>query len=1363
MFKNIIKAIGGDPNKRDVRKYTEVVDQINDMSRQFEDMSDDALRAKSDELRGKVQAELGEIPDDARLEERKKATQATLDSVLPEAFALVRETSARTIGLRHYDVQLIGGMVLHAGRIAEMQTGEGKTLVATLPLYLNALTGRGVHLVTVNDYLARRDAKWMGPLYHALGLSVGILQDASRTENARKAFVFDPARDSSQEDSRFMRIVERGESYACDIVYGTNNEFGFDYLRDNMATSLAERRQRQRYFAIVDEVDNILIDEARTPLIISGPSGESAALYQELARAVKVLKPEHYEIDERGRSLALNDEGYQKIEEALGRPLRDPDRPEDLTPEQATTQAHLEQAMRAEFIFKKNKDYLVQGGHVVIVDEHTGRVMPGRRWSDGLHQAVEAKEGVPVQPENVTYATITLQNFFRLYDKLAGMSGTALTEAEEFDKIYKLDVVPIPKNVEYRVQRDPNLIEREIRENGYKFSYLARKSDPDKPVWYRRKDYPDSVFRTEESKLRAIMWDALWRHVPGQPLLIGTTSVESSEQLSKRFSAEPLRRLALVNLLRDRWFKANNAEEDGRAVPALQPFNKPLDSLNPSDMRPLAKELNMTLNPIADENLTRLCELLFLDSGHKDRLRAVLESGIKHRVLNAKKHDEESQIILGAGKLGAVTIATNMAGRGVDIKLGGDFDETMLIGVNRVLERAGHANAFEMRHDDRLAALDKISPDDYSIYAEQVVAFRQHMADEQTVRAIGGLHVVGSERHDARRIDNQLRGRAARQGDPGSSRFYLSLEDDLMRRFGGANVSGLMERLTSVLKVDDALPIEHGIVDKTVEGSQQRVEGYNFDIRKHLLEYDDVLNQQRTKIYEQRDRIFTKEDLTDDIDEMLVAEVARRVDMNSADEDRWKLLAWLDEVQPVIQRADGSLYFPFSIELILSRFDGLAGPAQVKDELLTVAKGASDSARDQLVTIVETQLETYPARVKERVDAKREAADNAFDNARDLARDQGQPLELRNVTREMLEAAEISNLPLRKEFFDGQTDRTLKKAVGDAIEAAIGQDAAIRFLKWAAARIGLDLKVTLPAWSEFDWDGFGDLIREAVIAAYDARTERHLSEISTLLDERLRSAADVAHDALGRLLLDMAVGQSVTFNKKTHRRETRLNQRFPYVYYAAGRLEDRKRDDLLKDILAHLRTAQEEQQLFWGESELTRLSPARPAELDADTQVGLRRALGEADFEAIASQNLGSLNGTSDLRDRIRSELGRQLAHGLHRQLMLGVSGQLWVDYLTTIEGLRTSISLEAYAQRDPLIAYKSKAFDLFQQLLVDMRAGVVGRLFTYRPRKLTEVRAEVERQASESPKRALGRNDPCWCGSGKKYKNCHMAADGKK
>jgi len=1395
MFKNILKIISGDPNKKDIRKYTEIVEQINGLAPQFEALSDDGLRQKSLELKQKVQTELKDLPEDAKPEERKARTQAALDAVLPQAFALVREASSRTTGLRHYDVQLIGGMVLHAGRIAEMQTGEGKTLVASLPLYLNALTGRGVHLVTVNDYLVRRDARWMAPIFHMLGLTMGILQDASRTDNAQKAFLFDPTKDTDNDDTRFMRSVDRHEAYAADMTYGTNTEFGFDYLRDNMANSLAGRRQREHYFAIVDEVDNILIDEARTPLIISGPAGESASLYQDLARVVKQLRPEHYEILERERSISLNDEGYARVEELLGKTLRDPDRPEDLTAEQATLVSHLEQALRAEFLFKKNKDYLIQNKQVLIVDEHTGRVMPGRRWSDGLHQAVEAKEEVPVQAENVTYATITLQNYFRLYDKLAGMSGTALTEAEEFDKIYKVDVVPIPKNVEYLAERPvTNLVVREYKENGNKFVYFAYKENPDKPIWYRRKDYPDSVYRTEEAKFRSIVWDALYRNVVGQPMLIGTTSVENSERLSQRFSGEAVRKLALITLLREAWFKTNNREEDGTAVPDLVFLNKPLESLSSGDFKQLGKDTGLTLNPMLEDNLKRLLELLGLTDQYLPRLRTVLDNGIKHRVLNAKKHDEESEIIKDAGKLNSVTIATNMAGRGVDIKLGGFFDETVLADVNRVLEKNGHANAFDMRHEDRLEALNKLDPETFGIYAEAVAAFKQHMADEQTVRAIGGLHVVGSERHDARRIDNQLRGRAARQGDPGSSRFYLSLEDELMRRFGGSNVSNLMQ----TLKIDDALPIEHGIVNRSVEESQKRVEGYNFDVRKHLLEYDDVLNQQRTKIYEQRDRIFMKEDLAEDIEEMLRSEVTRRVDMSAGQtEGWWKLLAWLDEVQPTLPKTDGTWFFPFSIELILQQFKGITDPSAVRAKLLDVARGASDTVRDQIVTLVETQLETHPEKATATAREKVEAAENAFDSVKDESREAGKPLDLRAAAKAMLDAAEL-NLRLPPDFFNGQTEKTLKKELVAEIDAVLNLEAADRFLKFAASRTGLELKVTLPPAHEFDWKEFTDTVLDSVKEAADVRTQRHLEEIGALLESRIKTPEDVTHDMLGRLMWDMAHSQSVVFNTKTHKRETRLSQRFPYVYYAAQLVEDEERDVMLANVLEHLHEAQAISQTFWGESEMQRLSTISVSELDADTKAGLRRELGD-EFEAIQTLTLGSITG--DLRQRLVAALGRHLATGLHRQLMLAVSGQLWVDYLTTIEGLRTSISLEAYAQRDPLIAYKSKAFELFQQLLVDMRSGVVGRLYTYRPRTLSEVRAEVEKMVTNAaankpvaargaaaaarpaqagvgaamaqraaetiavaaPKRNLGRNDPCWCGSGKKYKNCHMASDGKK
>src|SRR5574341_1478818 len=535
MLKRFVRIFGGDPNKRAVEKFTETVDLINSLEAQFEALSDEALHEKTNEFRQRL------------------AEGETLDELLPEAFAAVRGASKRTVGLRHYDVQLIGGIALHQGRIAEMRTGEGKTLVATLPLYLNALTGKGTHLITVNDYLARRDARWMAPIYNLLGLNVGVLQMAARTENGKKAFIVDLERESPHEDQHQLRMVPRLEAYVADITYGTNSEFGFDYLRDNMAMRLEDRVQRPGeddgtpglYYAIVDEVDNVLIDEARTPLIISGPAQDEAEWYVRMSQAVKQIRPEDYEVNEKDRNVTLSEIGEAHVEELLGVALRDPERPEDVTPEQARMIGYLEQALRAQHLFHRNKDYLVQAGKVIIVDEFTGRLMPGRRWSDGLHQAVEAKEGVRVQAENVTYATITIQNYFRMYAKLAGMSGTAVTEAEEFDKIYKLDVVTIPTNLEYQAMRpDTPLEEAEGRdEQGYKFLYYSLQDDPQKlPVFWKRKDYPDVVYRTQEAKLRRVVHEILHFHVQGRPLLVGTTSVELSERVSNRLRAEPLRR-----------------------------------------------------------------------------------------------------------------------------------------------------------------------------------------------------------------------------------------------------------------------------------------------------------------------------------------------------------------------------------------------------------------------------------------------------------------------------------------------------------------------------------------------------------------------------------------------------------------------------------------------------------------------------------------------------------------------------------------------------------------------------------------------------------------------------------------------------
>ncbi|HEX9027980.1 MAG TPA: hypothetical protein VF823_02320, partial [Anaerolineales bacterium] len=912
MLKRFVKILGGDPNKREIDRYGEMVDQVNDLEAEYEALSDEALRLKTDEFR----SELASAVEGLEGDERKKAEAEALDDLIPDAFAAVREASKRTLGLRHYDVQLIGGATLHHGKIAEMRTGEGKTLVATLPMYLNALTGRGVHLVTVNDYLARRDARWMAPIFNILGLSVGVLQMAARTENGKKAFIVDLERESPHEDQHQLRMVPRQEAYAADITYGTNSEFGFDYLRDNMTMRMDERVQRGHYFAIVDEVDNVLIDEARTPLIISGPAQDEAEWYIRMAQVVKGLRPEDYEISEKDRNVTLTELGEVHVEEILGVPLRDPDRPEDVTHEQARLLGYLEQALRAQFLFRRNKDYLVQAGKVIIIDEFTGRLMPGRRWSDGLHQAVEAKEGAKVQSESVTYATITIQNYFRMYEKLAGMTGTAVTESEEFDKIYKLEVLAIPTNLEYQAMRaNAGLVELEDKdEQGYKFRYYTRKDDPRRlPVYWRRKDFPDIVYRTEEAKLRAIAQEILHFHVQGRPLLVGTTSVELSERVSNRLKAEPLRRLCQTILLRQIWMEKNKREEDGRQIPELQFLNESLDRLEIAEMRKLARDLGVSFNPEDPANLERLTGLLGLSSGDQERLAADLQAGIPHEVLNARKHTEESQIIAGAGAFGAVTIATNMAGRGVDIKLGGDLAEEILAGVNRVLHRAGQADPYDMTMEERRQALLAMDPAEYGIYESEIKYFLQYLEDMERVRLLGGLHVIGSERHEARRIDNQLRGRAARQGDPGSSRFYLSMEDELMRLFGGQQADNLMQRL----KIDDAMPLEVGLVSRIVEQSQTRVEGANFDVRKHLLEYDDVLNTQRAKIYGQRNIIFMKDDLSEDVTEMLRTEVTRRIPEALKDpEGPWKLLSWLDQIQPPL--TVGSFVFPsYSLKLLV--------------------------------------------------------------------------------------------------------------------------------------------------------------------------------------------------------------------------------------------------------------------------------------------------------------------------------------------------------------------------------------------------------------------------------------------------------------
>jgi preprotein translocase subunit SecA len=1385
----LLKKLGGDPHKRDIRRYSEIAETINGLEPQFAALSDEALRDKTREFRERLAARLNGLTDPA---ERKKVEQAVLDELLPEAFAAAREASKRAIGLRHYDVQLIGAMTLHGGRIAEMRTGEGKTLVATLPLYLNALTGRGAHLVTVNDYLARRDARWMGPIYAALGLSVGVLQEAARTEGGRKALIYDPEKEAAREEEQHLRLVDRAEAYGADITYGTNHEFGFDYLRDNMALRLEDRVQRGRYYAIVDEVDNILIDEARTPLIISGPAPDDPALYYQMAAAVRQLVREDYEIDERGRSIALTEQGYDHIEKILGQPLRDPDNPEAVSPEQAKLIGNLEQALRAEFLFKKNKDYLVEAGHVVIVDEFTGRKMHGRRWSDGLHQAVEAKEGLRVQQDNITYATITLQNYFRLYDKLAGMSGTALTESEEFDKIYKLGVLPIPTNIEYQATGPTaELVEVKQREDGVEYGAFARKTDPGRLLYYRRKDFPDVVFRTEEAKLRAICEEILARHCVGQPILAGTTSVELSERVSGRLRPEPLRKLGLIILLREAYFEAHPGSDDGRLIEPLQPLYKDIQSLSPADFRPLAKELDLNPNPQAPENILRLAQVLDLTGGDTadqslitnpqspvGRLAQALQSGIPHSVLNAKKHDEESQIIAGAGQLGAVTIATNMAGRGVDIKLGGELADEVVTAVSRVLRRNGHANPYDMTMAEQLAALEKMQPSDYGIYEAEVAFFRQQIADMKQVQVLGGLHVVGSERHEARRIDNQLRGRAARQGDPGSSRFYLSLEDDLMRRFGGSNVSGLMERL----KIDDSMPIAANIVSRIIEQSQSRVEGYNFDIRKHLLEYDDVLNEQRNKIYQQRDRIFAKDDLADDLDEMLVAEINRRVDLAYADDDGpWRLFEWTEQVQPPIADGD-SIYPSYTVETLVRELGQPGSMSEAKSALVRLAGEALEAERKHILQVAETLVERSEERAKETVKDRRERVEMAFEGVELEAETSGKPIEARALARAATDALGLEPRSAASLVPSGNGSEVdlhkLKTSLLSLAESTAAANAAGQALAGLQRRTGLALKISVPAGGKVDWADLSDQILTGLETAHASRAERHVAEIEREIGEHLSKSepgnghgeSGPGHNALVRTLIEIAWGRQNVIDKRTHRTITVRTQRFPLFFLAAEKLADRRgaRGDTgaagaKQDLLEQFHGALEVQRRAWGEAEMRRVSTQTVQALDARIQGNLRQALGDEGYAAMAETSLLSLD--DETRAIVRDEIGRQLTNTLHRQLMLQISGQLWIDYLTAVEGLRTSVGLEAYAQRDPLLQYKSRAFDLFQELIVNMRAGVVSRLFTYRPRELASVQPETRRPAeaarqaapaTAAASRTVGRNDPCWCGSGKKFKNCH-------
>ena len=1315
MFKNITTLIKGDLHRKKIGELVVTVDQINHLEAQFEKLSDAQLKEKTNEYRQRLKN--GE----------------TLDDLLPETFATVREASKRVLGQRHYDVQLICGINLHHGAISELRTGEGKTLSATLPLYLNALEGKGAHLITVNDYLARRDGRWMGAIYNFLGLSVGVLQAITAVEGSPRAYIYDPNERSLNEDQNLLRQTSRQQAYLADITYGTNSEFGFDYLRDNIAMQWSQRVQRGHNYAIIDEVDNILIDEARTPLIISGPAHEDSENYIRMAQIVKALNPEDYEIGEKEKMISLTEVGLAHVEDMLGMLLSDPERPEDVTPEQARLMGFLEQALRAQYLFNRNKEYIVQAGEVIIVDEFTGRMMPGRRWSDGLHQAVEAKEGVKVQAENITHATITIQNYFRMYDKLAGMTGTALTEKEEFYRIYGLDVLAIPSNLEYKADRgDSGLKAEETKdEDGYKFTYYFDGDDSSQtPLFYKRKDYPDVIYRTNEGKVRAIVTEIIRFHVIGRPQLVGTTSVESSERLSERLSSEQIRRLLQVSLIKNAWLKAKGAKvEDYLDAPELAALNEPLDQLRMAELRRLGRDYGLTSMDLNDEsNREALLEALFLEQKDWSRLQPLFDSGVPHQVLNARKHTEESLIIAGAGAFGAVTIATNMAGRGVDIKLGGELDEALLSKVNRILAKYSQEDPYNMTMPDRLGAVKNLQID-LEDEEEQTAlnTFVRYMENMAKVRELGGLHVIGSERHEARRIDNQLRGRAGRQGDPGSSRFYLSLDDDLMRMFGGEQLENMLSRF----KIDENMPIEMSMINKLVEQAQTRVEGSNFDVRKHLLEYDDVLNTQRNRIYQERDKIFTKEDLHEDVSEMLQTELRSRVESGLADtEGPWKLLAYLEEIQPSINTSFGT-YPSFTFQTVMNKLTEEKSVETLKDSILKLAKQAVEvenqhieAGATELFNHSEQNLKNQMTESEDTLDAYLESLDpeDKHDYQSELSAIIGSSVKLG--------AKEIQTLQ--------EDPRSLKKPLTEVLHASLTLNIARRLLMTLERRFGEKWAIKPADLASLPFSELKAQLNEQIESSLNRRVE-HLfgenQEVARDLDnnQELLEEALEEDDALLKVLQITTQGKHIGFDERTHKRELRTHSRLNYIFAIADEMGEQSSDVLSQLMAEHLHSAEQKLAEIFGAHEWNQLSlnELKLNSLPEKTRAALNKELGDSVWQQVVDKSIPEID--DELTDRIQNVLGSQTQNRIYRDLLLRTITESWVEYLTKMEALRVSISMESYAQRDPLVQYKRQASTMFSELFSEVRQGVISYMFRYRPVKPAGAESETAQNKTKT------------------------------
>lgn len=1385
MLKWLKKAFVGDVEEKARRQYQPLVDTVNSFEAEYEAMSDLDIRMKTDEFR-------------ARLDEGEM-----LDDLLPEAFAAVRESSRRTTSLRHYDVQILGGIVLHEGKIAEMKTGEGKTLVATLPLYLNALRGEGAHLVTVNDYLARRDAGWMGPVYHLLGMTVGFI-------GHEYSALFDPEYvdpESPLDDERLVhwRPCSRQEAYGADITYGTNNEFGFDYLRDNMERSFSRLRQRKHAYAIVDEVDNILIDEARTPLIISGQGEEPSEKYAEFASMLRKLKlkvgthtPDEVQkgapadgdvlIDLKNRSVILTEEGLEKVETELQdkeNPLL-PKGESIYEPQHSELTHYLQNALNAECIYHRDDQYIVNRGSVHIVDEFTGRVMPGRRWSDGLHQAIEAKENVTINPESTTYATITFQNYFRMYEKLAGMTGTAITESEEFFKIYELDVIVIPTN---------------------------------RPCI--RQDHADIIYRSEEAKFRAIANDIRERAVEGQPILVGTTSVDTSERLSAILRQE------LSDLLEDNHSQVRlhvlNARQNADEAAIVAQAGQPGTITIATNMAGRGTDIILGGNPeslasrhIKDisferEEIEQLSQAVFSGSEDKKTPEEIVKKsdgtlpdnliqGLKDmkaeydRALDDIDHRGEIAFLADAvfhdvpdlqeqkQEVAQMVLQGNFSRARRIVQEFEEMNETQVAEIQHLHNDCTHYR--QLRHEggnwpkflavklfdriytaraklvqltlqghlDQARELVENIPGLKPSYIDDILAIQEECEENhERVKDVGGLYVVGTERHEARRIDNQLRGRSGRQGDPGESRFYLSLEDDLMKRFGPMDkIRGIMDRF------GEDMPIEAGMVSKSIEGAQTKVEGHNFDIRKNIVEYDDVKNKQREVIYTRRRRVLEEAKEQQRIEEILshYRDVEHLINEVREEIEQTKIFP-----EHVAQQKIALLLPDVSFDIKALRE---ANEEQEEHKIIDILRPLVREQQEKSIPVLADELDQILELPDDAEETLQEMdIQKAKEYIKELWREQRDG-DLEDRIKNLFNT-EFSNLVER--YFDGYEvwiTQRINEVVGNATNPATDV-VDVRYVK-------RHLETVLPEVETLDEDELADVEPEELHEQLHALIPENVENghnVRLLAEEIAKLFPLIADSA--PLVVSPEISESILRQE----RDRYIANYFSGVEPLLAPLDEETRRDIREETDTVIRN------LFGKVLSNVRLSKEarkKIAEEITDECVegicDLLDALSELGDDVV----IDTLNSAVNYHfDKWRIHISAQQLDNFQRTLMLQTIDREWQQYLTAMEDLRLRVGFEGIRQRKPIDEYRKQGFQMFNELLERIDHGVIHTFFhqllryqsylrqaqeEQRRRELIAKGQQIQQQQvrtvrRETPK--VGRNDPCPCGSGKKYKECCM------